>query len=433
MLRARQRLGKYVIQRRLAEGGFAAVYEARDTIEGVRVALKIPHPHLMNEAALESFRQEVRLVAKLDHPNILPLKTADFIDGQFVIVTALGECSLEDRLQKRLALKSSVQYSTQMLAAVAFAHERKIVHCDIKPDNFLLFPNDLLRLADFGIARVANRTLQASGGGTLGYVAPEQAMGKPSLRSDVFSLGIVMYRMFSGQLPDWPYIWPMVGYERLRKRVSPPLLELLRRATAIDAKRRFRDAVQMQATFQRIRQPLLVRNKNKRTTTRSAVAQGWQRVRWQEFQRRHGKTLSSRFECAACHGPVAEAMGACPWCGEARKRHQDATDFPLQCPRCWRGLKLDWPYCPWCYGAGFECDSQRKYSDGRYVARCHNAKCTRKLLMPFMRYCPWCHRRVRRKWTFEGASSRCGQCGWGVLPEYWSYCPWCEARIDISR
>ena len=117
MLRARQRFGKYIIERRIAEGGFASVYQASDTIEGIRVALKIPHPHMMNEQTLASFRQEARLAAKLDHPNILPLKYADFIDDKFVIVTALSESTLEDRLQKRLAKQTAIDFSKQMLLA----------------------------------------------------------------------------------------------------------------------------------------------------------------------------------------------------------------------------------------------------------------------------------------------------------------------------
>ena len=119
--------------------------------------------------------------------------------------------SLDDRLQKRISLSTAVDYSAQILAAVAYAHEHRIIHCDIKPDNFLIFADGRVRLADFGIARVAQKTLRGWGEGTVGYIAPEQAMGKPSFRSDVFSTGLVLYRMFSGCLPEWPYRWPPPG------------------------------------------------------------------------------------------------------------------------------------------------------------------------------------------------------------------------------
>ncbi|MCA9171255.1 MAG: serine/threonine protein kinase, partial [Planctomycetales bacterium] len=236
MLKARQRLGKYVIERRLGEGGFATVYQAKDTIEGIRVALKVPHAHLMSESSLELFRHEVRVAAQLEHPNILPLKYADFIDGKFVIVTALGMETLEHRLQRRLSVDKGISFAEQMLAAVGYAHEQRIIHCDIKPDNFVLFSGNRLRLTDFGIARFAQHTLQGSGAGTVGYIAPEQAMGKPSFRSDVFSLGLVLYRTFTGYLPEWPFDWPPPGYLRLRQRLDPDFIDLIRKSLHINAR-----------------------------------------------------------------------------------------------------------------------------------------------------------------------------------------------------
>src|SRR5690606_29166059 len=234
MFRARQRFGKYIIERRIAQGGFAVVYQARDTIEGVRVALKMPYAHLMGPDAIEQFRNEARLVARLEHPNILPLKYADYHEGKFFIVTALGDETLDDRLQRRLSPRMALHYADQMLSAVSYAHSLRVIHCDIKPDNFLLFPDDHIKLADFGIARVAAHTLKGSGAGTIGYVAPEQAMGSPSLRSDVISLGVTLYRMFSGVLPTYPYEWPFEGADRLRERVSADFIMLLRRAMSVD-------------------------------------------------------------------------------------------------------------------------------------------------------------------------------------------------------
>jgi serine/threonine-protein kinase len=87
VLRNRQRVGKYRIERRLAQGGFAYVYQAMDTIEGIRVALKMPHASNVSPMMLNTFQREARLVARLDHPNILPLKDASFIDGRFIIAS----------------------------------------------------------------------------------------------------------------------------------------------------------------------------------------------------------------------------------------------------------------------------------------------------------------------------------------------------------
>jgi serine/threonine protein kinase len=139
-LRARRRLGKYRIVKRVADGGFATVYQALDTITGIPVALKIPHPSLITGESLSVFRREVRLTAKLDHPHILPVRDAGVIDGTFYVATPLGKGTLADRLNRRLAGATLVNYMRQMLAALAFAHRKGIMHCDVKPENFILFP-----------------------------------------------------------------------------------------------------------------------------------------------------------------------------------------------------------------------------------------------------------------------------------------------------
>lgn len=251
-LRRRQRLGQYRIEARLASGGFADVYRAYDTVEGIRVALKVPHPSGVDRTTLETFRREVRLAAQLDHPNVLPIKTAGMIDGQFVIVTPLGIESLGDRMRRRLARKTVVSFIGQMLSGLACAHRRKIAHLDIKPENLLLFPENRLRLADFGLARVAMRTVVGSGSGTLGYVAPEQAMGKPSLRSDVFSAGLVAWSLMTGSLPEWPFPWPHPGHGRAQERWHPNLIRLVRKATEPQEAKRFPSAIPMAQAFERI-------------------------------------------------------------------------------------------------------------------------------------------------------------------------------------
>lgn len=428
-LKARTMFGKYAIEKKLGEGGFAVVYQARDTIEGIRVALKIPYSHLVTDETLELFRHEVRLAAKLEHPHIQPLKYADYIDGHFVTVTALGQGTLETRLGKRLSARTALDFSGQIIEAVSFAHENRIIHCDVKPDNLLIFPGNQLRLTDFGIALVAHKTVKGSGAGTVGYVAPEQAMGKPCFRSDVFSIGLIMHRMFSGKLPEWPYEWPFPGHERLRSALHPDLISLIRKSTEVDMRRRYRDATQMLAAFKRIKQPL----RNRRSTAKTSPSprlSSWKAVRFREFQKQFGKTLETRHECEKCGGPVAETMICCPWCGKSRKKHPDAsTRFTVACPRCHRGMKADWKYCPWCYGAGFEPNSNRKLSDRRYESRCGNVACDRKQLMPFMRYCPWCNVRVKRKWKLEDSNAVCRACGWGVAKEFWSFCPWCGKKM----
>jgi len=229
------------------------VYEAYDTIEGISVALKIPHPDQVEKDSLSLIHKEVRLTARLDHDNILALRNAMMIDGHFVIATPLGEQTLTDRLHHRLGPKTALSYTEQLLDALAYAHEQRVIHCDIKPDNVILFPENHVRLADFGIAKVSlrTRTIMGSGQGTVGYIAPEQAMGRPKFQSDVFSMGLVLYRLFSGKLPEWPFAWPMPGHDRLIARVRPEVVSMLEKAIQLDPAKRYSNAIQMQAEFER--------------------------------------------------------------------------------------------------------------------------------------------------------------------------------------
>ena len=250
--------GNIKLKKRLGEGGFAIVYQARDTIEGIRVALKIPHDDVVTEEMLKDFRKEVRMIARLDHPNVLPLKDASMIDGRFVIAFRLGEKTLAERMARRMTMAKTLDFTHDMLSAVAYAHRSRILHCDIKPENFIIFPGDVLRLADFGIAKVAQKTIRGSGSGTIGHMAPEQAMGMPSMKSDVFSLGLIIYRMLAGRWPEWPFDWPPPGYQRLRKRgMTQDLMAFIRKSIELEPKRRFRDADQMLETFECLKEKAL--------------------------------------------------------------------------------------------------------------------------------------------------------------------------------
>ncbi len=433
VLRPKQKLGKYRIERRLAEGGYAHVYRAYDTVEGVEVALKIPIASVREAAALDESCREVRLMARLDHPNILAIKNADILDGKLAIAYPLGERSLAERLRSRLAAKTALEYADQMLAALACAHRHRVVHCDVKPENFILFADGSLRLGDFGIARIARTTLPVSGSGTVGYVAPEQALGKASLRSDVFSMGLVLYRMFSGRLPEWPYEWPFPAADRVRRNFGPEMVTVLRRAVDVDSRRRFANASALHLAFRRARSAVNgARSQRKRRNSSPQGALLWKEARRRQFIRLYRRALDTRHTCRRCEGPVSEAMQHCPWCGTDRTRHEGETSFPASCSRCRRGMKLDWRYCPWCYGAGYEPHSNREYPDVRYSARCGNQACSRRELMPHMRYCPWCRTKVRRRWRVPDPGKPCRACGHGVLTDYWDHCPWCGTATARS-
>lgn len=267
-LKIRQKLGKYRIERRIGEGGFAAVYQAMDTVIGARVALKIPHAPLVNEEMLSSFRREARLISTLEHVSILHFKDASIIDGRLVIAFPLGCETLNDRLMRRMSFEMILSIMDQLLGAVEIAHDNRVIHCDIKPENVIMFDNGVAKLADFGIAKVARSTVRGCGTGTIGYMAPEQAMGRPSCRSDVFSLGLLFYRMLSGEWPEWPYKWPMSGYDKLKGRVHPSMMTWLRKSIALDPRDRFQDAGQMRNSFLRFRAKALAFVKQQRLKTR---------------------------------------------------------------------------------------------------------------------------------------------------------------------
>ena len=425
LLRARQKIGKYRVLGRIASGPLADVYRAYDTIQKQRVALKIPKTDAYS--GHEEFLHEVQVATKLQHPNILSVLNACYIDDHFVIAMELGEESLADRIERRISTARALDLAGQAIAALAHAHEHKIIHCDIKPENYILFPGNQLKLCDFGFAKISLRTLKASGSGTIDYIAPEQAMGRPKFQSDVFSLGLVLYRLLSGKLPEWPFNWPMVGHERLAAKVRPELVEMLKKAIQLDPANRYRDAVQMMSEFEQLHTHA---RRQKRARARGERKPGttWRRMQWREFQRQYKKVLDTRHQCRHCEGPVSESMQACPWCGFDNPARSSESSMPSSCPRCERGVKNDWDYCPWCYGPGFVEETTRKYPDKRYAARCSNKRC-RGQLMPFMRYCPWCRIKVRRPWKLPGTRHCCKACGWGIAREYWNFCAWCREPV----
>jgi len=425
LLKARQKIGKFKILSRIASGPLADVYAALDTIHKQRVALKIPK--VSSHIGHEEFLHEVQVAVKLKHPNILSVINASYIDNHFVIAMELGDQSLADRLERRIATAKAIDLAGQALNALAYAHERKIIHCDIKPENFILFPGNRLKLADFGFAKISLRTLKASGSGTIDYIAPEQAMGRPKFQSDVFSLGLVLYRLFSGKLPEWPFEWPLKGYEQLTARIRPEFVELLKNAIQLDPAKRYPTAIEMHADFERMKSHT---RKQKRARGRNGkgLETSWRHLQWRQFQRQFRKALDTRHHCRRCEGPVAESMQACPWCGIDNPARGCESTMPSSCPRCERGVKNDWDYCAWCYGPGFTEETARRYPDRRYTKRCSNRRC-RGDLMPFMRYCPWCRVKVKRPWKLPGSNKQCRSCRWGIAESFWNFCPWCREPV----
>jgi tRNA A-37 threonylcarbamoyl transferase component Bud32 len=227
--------GRYEVERELGEGGTAIVYLAHDTKHDRRVALKVLRPEIAAGIGTERFVLEIRLAAKLQHPHILPLfdsgEAAGFL--YYVAPYVEGE-SLRDRLrrQQQLAVPEALSIARQVAGALGYAHAHGIVHRDIKPENILLLGGEAI-VSDFGIAlaltAAAGPRLTAAGMalGTPAYISPEQAGGQALVdaRSDIYSLGCVLYEMLAGE-PPFSSPTPQAMLARHIHDTPPPLAVL---------------------------------------------------------------------------------------------------------------------------------------------------------------------------------------------------------------
>ena len=201
--------GRYRLESRIAAGGFSTVYKAIDERLERTVAVKLMHREVTSDSSqLERFGREARAVAQLSHPNIVGVIDAGEDDGRPYIVFEYVEGeTLKDRIRRqgRLPIAEAVAYAIEIARALGAAHARHIVHRDVKPQNVLIDRDGLARVTDFGIARTLEEEgLTADGRvlGTTDYVSPEQALGEDVTgQSDLYSLGVVLYEMLTGEVP----------------------------------------------------------------------------------------------------------------------------------------------------------------------------------------------------------------------------------------
>lgn len=422
-LAPRKRLGKYRLQKRLGKGGYCEVWKARDTVEGIWVALKIPNADKLGQRDNETILREVRLIAQLRHPHIMPLKNADIIDGHAVLATELSVGTLEE-CSRPMGVRRIISILRQILNGLAYAHEKRMVHCDVSPANIFLFPNGHASLGDFGIGlQVKGRAKTIDEFGTPGYVAPEQAYGKPTYRSDCFSVGLILYEFLTSSLPRWPFHWPPKGYHKLVERTSPAFVRFMKKALAVDPEKRFPNARKMLHVLDESLPPSL---KSAFETRVKQTIPDWQQIRRASFTKRYKKVFVHFYPCADCGQPIAESMQCCPWCGSRRNRFDDCTAFSHYCHRCRRGMQPEWTYCPWCSGPGYIPQEPNGPPPVPYHGKCSH--CGGRI-MRFMQNCPWCHRKIRKKWHIWPFPEVCGHCGQSVDTSFWNYCPWCRSTL----
>ncbi len=423
-LKRNLRLGKYRLARRIGRGGYSEVWKARDCVEAIWVALKIPQADINGNRDNQAIMREVRLVARLRHPHIMPLKNAEIIDGYAVMATELSAGTLDD-CSRPMSVRRIISIITQVLEGLSCAHNRHMVHCDVTPGNIFLFGDGRAAIGDFGIGlRIKGRMQTIDEFGTPGYVAPEQAYGHPTYRSDCFAVGLILYEYITAVLPRWPFTWPPKGYRRLRTKTSLDFANFIKKSLAVGPGKGFANARQMLAAL-RLALPKSLRDNGVLQLT-SAGKRNWKQMRREAFVKRYKKVLSDLCRCVDCGEPISERMKSCPWCRSTRNRFDDRSRFSYICSRCGKGVSPGWDYCPWCYGAGFK--RQRVEAPARisYQARCRH--CDGRL-MRFMRYCPWCNRKIRKPWAAWPFPETCGKCGWSIDSSYWNYCPWCTQRL----
>ena len=255
--------GRYEITELIGVGGMADVYKATDILEDRTVAVKIlKNEFADNEDFVRRFRNESKAIAVLSHPNIVKIYDVGFTDKiQFIVMEYIDGITLKEFMEQQgvLKWKDTVHFIIQILRALQHAHDRGIVHRDIKPQNIMLFPDGTIKVMDFGIARFAReegKTISDKAIGSVHYISPEQARGDiTDEKSDIYSVGVMMYEMLTGVKPfdaDNPVT---VALMHMQTEPKPPreindsipegLEEIVIRAMQKEASKRYQSASEM--------------------------------------------------------------------------------------------------------------------------------------------------------------------------------------------
>ncbi len=317
MLELNGLLGKYQIEKKLGSGGFGTVYLAEDTMLRVKRALKIPH---RNAAQLEKMTEEGRVQTRLlDHPNIVKLLTLESIDGIFVMVMEYIEgTDLEKMIdeQETLDISAALHYLRQILSALEFAHNHRILHRDIRPSNILITKaGNQVKITDFGTSTLLDdaKPFATTRIGSPPYMAPEQFEGKAVFASDLYSAGCLFYEMVTG-FPPIVLANPMEIYNRARAgdfpslesknhRISSELNRVIMKALAPAARDRYPTAGEFLAE--------LDRQENRSADIHQVMEDIHHRIQVRETRIDH--------VCWNCRKSFpASGRNRCPYCGEER-------------------------------------------------------------------------------------------------------------------
>jgi len=322
-----QIIGKYKILSTIGSGGFGTVYLAEDTWIDKKVALKVPHKQGVDFGEL---LREPRLLASLNHPNIVTIMTAEKQENVFFIVMEYvhGD-TLESLILRRGALDvpAALDYTCQICNALDHAHRHGVLHRDLRPSNMLISDSGILKVADFGTSRFLE--IAAHGTTVIGsppYMAPEQFQGKALFASDVYSLGITMFQMLTG---DLPYGTPspadlerllrgelLVSVRARNPKVPRAINDIVLKAMAPDVTSRYQRASDLLDDILSARdkvEPARVQRPSP-TPQETPVAEGVQDI---QSRVRARDTPPARF-CWNCSKKLHARTDRCPFCGESQ-------------------------------------------------------------------------------------------------------------------
>ena len=257
--------GRYEIKEIIGVGGMAYVYKAYDTIDDRVVAIKIlKDEFLANEEFTRRFKNESKAIAILSHPNIVKVYDVSFgARLQYIVMEYIDGITLKEYIEQQqdIKWKEAVHFTVQILRALQHAHDKGIVHRDIKPQNIMLLPDGTIKVTDFGIARFSRQDIRATSAtdkaiGSVHYISPEQARGEiTDEKADIYSLGVMLYEMLTGRLPFEAdnavsvAIMQLQSEPKMPRDINPSIPEGLEeitiKAMQKDASKRYQSAAEM--------------------------------------------------------------------------------------------------------------------------------------------------------------------------------------------
>jgi eukaryotic-like serine/threonine-protein kinase len=246
-------LDHYRLERTVARGGMATLFQATDMRDGRQVALKVPHAEMeADQVLVERFRREQEIGRELDHPGVVKTYDGEQRSRLYMVIEWVDGRLLRSILneERRLPMERATHFALEILDALDTMHKHGVVHRDLKPENIMVDAEDHIKLIDFGIAMKedARRITFVEISSTLGtpdYIAPEQVKGqRGDQRSDIYSLGVMLYEMLAGE-PPFRGPNPLAVMNERRGEVSSELEEILKRALEREPRNRYQTASEM--------------------------------------------------------------------------------------------------------------------------------------------------------------------------------------------